>query len=115
MLSARLAATVDTPGRRAGIVVAMCPRSLGVTMMSDSSADRDPLDRLAEEFVARHRAGERPSLTEYANCLPDRAAEIHDLFPALVELEQLKPVIANRTNEYTPPAPDLGHPGRVGE
>jgi hypothetical protein len=23
--------------------------------MSDSSADRDPLDRLAEEFVARYR------------------------------------------------------------
>lgn len=40
---------------------------------NDSSADRDPLDRLAEEFVARYRAGEMPSLTEYANRLPDRA------------------------------------------
>jgi len=84
-------------------------------MMSDSSADRDPLDRLAEEFVARHRAGERPSLTEYADRLPDRAAEIHDLFPALVELEQLKPVSSERTGDYAPPATDLGHPGRVGE
>jgi eukaryotic-like serine/threonine-protein kinase len=37
--------------------------------MTDSSADRDPLERLAEEFVARFRAGERPALTEYAECL----------------------------------------------
>ncbi len=54
--------------------------------MSDSSADRDPLDRLAEEFVARYRAGQRPSLTEYVRRLPDRAEEIRDLFPALVEM-----------------------------
>ena len=38
--------------------------------MSDSSADRDPLDRLAEDFVARYRAGERPALTEYVERSP---------------------------------------------
>jgi eukaryotic-like serine/threonine-protein kinase len=83
--------------------------------MSDSFTDLDPLDRFAEEFVARHRAGERPSVAEYARRLPDRAAEIHDLFPALVEVELLEPAIDDRTNVYTPPAPDLGHPDRVGE
>jgi hypothetical protein len=71
--------------------------------MADSSADRDPLDRLAEEFVARYRAGERPSLTEYAARLPDRADEVRDLFPALIEMEQLKPVSADRTGGYTEP------------
>jgi hypothetical protein len=44
--------------------------------MPDSSADRDVLDVLAEEFVARFRAGVRPSLTEYANRLPGRADEL---------------------------------------
>jgi hypothetical protein len=29
--------------------------------MSDSSADRDPIEMLAGSFLARFRAGERPS------------------------------------------------------
>ena len=33
--------------------------------MSEPSSSRDPLDELAEEFVARHRRGERPALTEF--------------------------------------------------
>ncbi|WP_165073584.1 protein kinase domain-containing protein [Paludisphaera rhizosphaerae] len=57
----------------------------------DSSRDRDPLDRMAEEFVARHRRGERPALTEYVDRHPDLAEQIRDLFPALVMMEQLKP------------------------
>ena len=62
--------------------------------MPDSSADRNPLDRLAEEFVARFRDGERPSLTEYVERHPDLAEDIREVFPALVEMEQLKPVTA---------------------
>jgi hypothetical protein len=58
--------------------------------MPDSSADRNPLECMAEEFVARFRAGERPSLTEYANRLPEQADEVRELFPALIEMEQLK-------------------------
>jgi eukaryotic-like serine/threonine-protein kinase len=84
-------------------------------MMSDSSADRDPLDRLAEEFVARHRAGERPSLTEYAGRLPDRADEVLELFPALVEMEQLKPVSSEQTGDFASPTPEPGLPGRLGD
>jgi eukaryotic-like serine/threonine-protein kinase len=83
--------------------------------MSDSSADREPLERLAEEFVARFRAGERPSLTEYADRLPDRAGEIRDLFPALVEMEQLKPGSGNRTGSLAPACRGSADPDRVGE
>jgi hypothetical protein len=37
--------------------------------MSSSSADRNPVERLAEEFVGRYREGERPPLSEYvARC-----------------------------------------------
>jgi len=33
--------------------------------MSPYDADRNPLDVLAEEFAARHRRGEHPSIAEY--------------------------------------------------
>jgi serine/threonine protein kinase/WD40 repeat protein/tetratricopeptide (TPR) repeat protein len=49
------------------------------------------VDRLAEEFAARFRRGERPSLTEYTQRYPDLAQDIRELFPALVLMEQLKP------------------------
>ncbi|MFO0807851.1 MAG: protein kinase [Gemmataceae bacterium] len=80
---------------------------------SSSSSDRDPLDRLAEEFVARFRAGERPSLTEYAARLPERADEVRDLFPALVEMEQLKPATGDHTGDFVPAAPS--DPQQIGE
>jgi serine/threonine protein kinase len=82
--------------------------------MPESSADRDPLDRLAEEFVARFRAGERPSLTDFAQRLPERADEVRELFPALVEMEQLKPAAADSTGDFTP-ALEPSDPRHVGE
>ena len=51
------------------------------------SEDRDPIDLLADSFVARFRAGERPSIDEYALKYPDLAEEIRAILPALVELE----------------------------
>jgi WD40 repeat protein/serine/threonine protein kinase/tetratricopeptide (TPR) repeat protein len=59
--------------------------------MSDPSLDRDPLEALAEEFVERFRRGERPALSEYTSRFPALAAEIRDLFPALVMLEEVRP------------------------
>ncbi|MFO0815771.1 MAG: WD40 repeat domain-containing serine/threonine-protein kinase [Gemmatales bacterium] len=59
--------------------------------MSSSLSERDIVEQLAEEFVARHRRGEYPSLSEYVHRCPERAEEIRDLFPALVVMEQLKP------------------------
>jgi WD40 repeat protein/serine/threonine protein kinase/Flp pilus assembly protein TadD len=73
--------------------------------MSSSSAERDPVDRLAEEFVERYRRGERPSLTEYAENYPEHAAEIRELFPALVVMERLKGAPAEQTGPY------VGGPG----
>src|SRR5262249_30372547 len=57
----------------------------------DPDADRDSLDRLAEEIMERCRRGERPSPSEYAARYPERAEEIRELFPALVLMERLKP------------------------
>jgi WD40 repeat protein/serine/threonine protein kinase len=57
---------------------------------ADSSANYVLLTRLADEFAARYRAGERPSLQEYINRYPQLAADIREVFPALAEVEQVK-------------------------
>ena len=57
---------------------------------SESSANYVLLTRLADEFAARYRAGERPALQEYLDRYPQLADEIRELFPALVEVEQVK-------------------------
>ncbi len=59
--------------------------------MSESTADRNPVELLAEEFAARLRRGEHPSLTEYVERYPELAEDIRDLFPALALVEQFKP------------------------
>lgn len=59
--------------------------------MSDSSMDRNSIEVLAEEFVARYRNGERPPLSEYTLRYPQLANEIIDLFPAMLLMENLKP------------------------
>jgi WD40 repeat protein len=56
--------------------------------MADVGTDRDPIERLADSFLARFRTGERPSVEEYAAKYPELADEICKLLPALVELER---------------------------
>ena len=68
--------------------------------MAQSSDDRNPVERLAEEFLERHRRGEHPPLTEYLNRHPQWAAEIRELFPALVMMERLKPAPADVTGFF---------------
>jgi eukaryotic-like serine/threonine-protein kinase len=78
--------------------------------MTDRSEARDPVEELAEEFVARHRRGERPSLSEYTRRYPEHAAAIRTLFPALVKLEQLKPAPLDPTGAPgVRPDPGGGH------
>jgi serine/threonine protein kinase/formylglycine-generating enzyme required for sulfatase activity len=57
-------------------------------MGGDGSGDYDLLDRLAEEFAARYRRGERPSLEEYTDKYPQLAADIREVFPAMAAIEQ---------------------------
>jgi hypothetical protein len=56
-----------------------------------SGLKRDPVEELLESFLTRWRRGERPSLEEYTSRCPERAEEILELFPAMIEMEQLKP------------------------
>lgn len=66
---------------------------------TQSDSSRDPLEALAEEFVERHRRGERPSIDEYAARRPELADEIRELFPALATVERLKPGPSDVTGE----------------
>ena len=71
----------------------MGPGSGGLSGQSTESDedDRDPVEALADEFIARRRKGETPSLDEYAARCPERADEIRELFPAIAAMERWKP------------------------
>jgi eukaryotic-like serine/threonine-protein kinase len=58
--------------------------------VNESPNDRDPLEQLADEFAARCRQGESPSIAEYAARYPRFAGQIAGLFPAVAMLEQLR-------------------------
>jgi WD40 repeat protein/serine/threonine protein kinase len=56
-----------------------------------SDISREPVERLAEEYLARLRGGERPDVEEYVARHPELAGPIRDLFSALALVEDLKP------------------------
>ena len=53
-----------------------------------SQAGDDLLTALADDFLRRRRAGERPSPEEYASKHPELAGRIRALFPTMIALEQ---------------------------
>lgn len=59
-------------------------------MPAHDSSQCELIDRMAEEFAARFRRGERPSLQEYIEKYPELSDDIRLLFPALVEMERIK-------------------------
>src|SRR5262245_14344791 len=78
----------------------------------DATSDHGPVDRLAEEFVSRHRRGEDPSLSEYVGRYPEWADEIRELFPALLMMERLKPASDELSSH---PPGGAGEAGRLPE
>jgi hypothetical protein len=68
-------------------------------MSTNSSSDeRDPVERLAEEFVSRLRQGDHTSPAEYAGLYPQWADRINALFPALLLMELHKPDVEDHTD-----------------
>jgi serine/threonine protein kinase/Tfp pilus assembly protein PilF len=57
--------------------------------MSVGSPDRNPVELLSEEFLARIRRGEAVTAEEYAQKHPELADEILAVFPALLMMEDL--------------------------
>jgi len=58
---------------------------------ADSDIDRNPLDVMAEEYVRRHRLGERPALDEFVCRQPELEQQIRQLLPAALLLDNLRP------------------------
>lgn len=56
----------------------------------NEQSSRDPIEMLAEQFVERYRQGERPTIEEFARQHAKYADDIRNLFPMLVDIEQLK-------------------------
>jgi eukaryotic-like serine/threonine-protein kinase len=73
--------------------------------MSNESAKCALLDQLAEEFAERYRQGERPSLQEYTDRYPHLAADIRDVFPAMVEIEQAEQARGQKPADQLPKGP----------
>jgi WD40 repeat protein/serine/threonine protein kinase len=74
--------------------------------MSDPSSARDPVEELAEEFAARYRRGELPTLSEYTDKYPHLADQIREVFPALVVMEHFGSVAGLPTGSFEPRAGD---------
>jgi serine/threonine protein kinase len=71
-----------------------------MTMATSESQSRSGLVlELAEEFLDRYRAGERPALKEYIDRHPELAAEIREVFPAMAMMEHI--ALADETIDAT--------------
>ncbi|HYG77556.1 MAG TPA: serine/threonine-protein kinase, partial [Planctomycetota bacterium] len=53
-------------------------------------SERNPLDLVAEEFADKCRRGLNPSIEEYVRNNPEMSAELRELLPTVVMMEQLK-------------------------
>ena len=60
-----------------------------------SSDDLEPVELLADDFMRRQRAGEKPTIQEYCEKYPELADEVREVFPALVVIEQVAPASAD--------------------
>src|SRR5262245_7532618 len=75
--------TVSPAGASTGVCWPTARRTPHMAPQDNSTR----VDRLAQEFVARFRRGERPSVQEYVDQYPDLADEIRGQFPTLVDRE----------------------------
>jgi hypothetical protein len=71
----------------------------------ESQLGDELLAELADDFLCRYRAGEQPSVDEYATKHPELADQIRELFPAVIVMEQ--PGLG-ATEDLVPPAERVG-------
>jgi eukaryotic-like serine/threonine-protein kinase len=85
--------------------------------MTESDAKTALVLDLAEEFLARYRRGERPSLREYTDRHPDLAAEIRQVFPAMAMMERVAVADASLAGDPTAanPAPAVPTVAQLGD
>ncbi len=78
--------------------------------------DRNPVELLADEFAARLRRGECPSVSEYSRRFPELADELNDLLPTVAAIEQLRASeSAERQSEQAVLSPPPNVPEFIGD
>src|SRR5262249_36214972 len=78
--------------------------------MSDNNPSAaDPLGQIADEFVEAFRAGQRPSVEEYARRYPEHADDLRAMLPALALMEGAKSA-EDVSGEGEKPTPVAGAP-----
>jgi hypothetical protein len=75
--------------------------------MADYGSEREPIEGLAELFLARFRAADRTELSEFTAAHQELAEQIRELFPALLEREQAGSEIGSAPGTAAP----RGHAG----
>jgi hypothetical protein len=83
--------------------------------MTTNNGGRDALGELAEEFLARYRAGEHPALSDYIRHHPELADRIREVFPMLIVMEEVGSKTASTEigfdhDQGMPVGSDLGTP-----
>jgi hypothetical protein len=71
-------------------------------MNSNDSSKGGALDLLAEEFAARVRSGDSPSIEEYLERHPELADQIRPLFATIQQLEQAKVSLGETIDQQQP-------------
>jgi len=83
--------------------------------MIDLPSQRDPVELLAEEFAARLRQGEIPSVSEYAQKHPAHAERIEALFPAVAMMERMRAEEKSRREAAPRPPRRCPAPEQIGD
>jgi WD40 repeat protein/serine/threonine protein kinase/Flp pilus assembly protein TadD len=83
--------------------------------VGESTSAPDLFNALADEFADRHRRGERPLLSEYADRYPELADQIRELFPALAMIEQFGAGPDQTSRPTAGPSGATGVPERLGD
>lgn len=81
--------------------------------MIDQTEDRNPVEILAEEFLDRRRRGEQATVQEYVRSHPHLTAEIQNLFPAMLAMEQFR--ISRLSSSGKPVELQIDGPTQLGD
>ncbi|MCA9262849.1 MAG: protein kinase [Planctomycetales bacterium] len=84
--------------------------------MKGTQSDSEVLSNLAHDYSERVRRGESLTIHDYALAHPRFAAEIEDLFPAMLLLEQMRSGnLTCRSDSHSKSATPVNMPDRVGD
>ncbi len=81
----------------------MNSRLLGSEIMckeNSIASDEPVVERVAEEILARQRAGESPTVEEYCERYPEHAEELRSFLPAILAVENLKPNFQDASGSF---------------